>query len=54
MVILGISNYLGQVITEKRNIYTYPLKKGYGNSTVGHTFSPITYDVFKLKKYNFR
>jgi len=33
----------GKIITENKNFYTNPYKKGLGNTTVGHLFEPVNY-----------
>jgi len=34
---------LGNIITGPKNFQTNPTKKGLGNTTVGHLFSPVEY-----------
>ena len=46
-IVLKIPSFLffllGNIITGPKNFQTNPTKKGLGNTTVGHLFSPVEY-----------
>ena len=42
----------GKIKTQPKNFYSQPYKKGFGNTTVGHLFEPIKYQVDPFQRPN--